>query len=319
MADAAPLDATFFAFRKRDQRFVLTRAAVGYCIGYAVLFAAYIALLWPSLTAFYAWYFEILGQVMRDGGDPPAPPADLFSRWPVLALSALLGIVLFAAFEAACLRWLVRGERGGGLLGLTLGRETWLVLAVYLAWFGLFIAFCILVVAFYAALRLLGEALPTLAPLWILLAALAPLALLALMIWGAVRLAPAAALTVGRNRFVFFGAWSATRSYFWPLLGAFVILWIGYIVIAMIVGAIVQIPMNQAMAPVIQEAMRGGEPAALAERLEAAWSSPSVLASMGVNVVVSVVLACVLYIAVFGVNARVAQAAGARAEDRAAD
>lgn len=315
----ANLDATFFAFKRREQRFVLTCAAVGYCIGYAVLMAAYVALLWPSLTAFYAWYFEILGQVTEGGGTPPVPPEALLSRWPLLVLFALLGMVLFAAFEAACLRWLVRGERGGGLLGLTLGRGTWLVLAVYLAWFAVFIAFCVLVVTFYAGLRLLGEAVPVLQLLWMLLAALAPLVLLGLMIWGAVRLAPAAALTVARDRFAFFGAWSATRAYFWPLLGAFVILWIGYFVIAMVIGTIAQIPMNQAMAPVIQEAMRGGEPAELAEQLVAAWSSPVVLASLGVNLVASVILACVLYIAVFGVNARMAQAAGARPEDRAAN
>jgi hypothetical protein len=35
--------------------------------------------------------------------------------------------VLTAAFEAACLRWLIRGESGGGFLGLQLGADTWRV------------------------------------------------------------------------------------------------------------------------------------------------------------------------------------------------
>ena len=310
MADAPPLDATFFAFRKRDQRFVLTRAAVGYLIGYLVLFAGYLALMWPTLNALLTWYFELIAQLGEgSGAPPPALPENLLGGWPTLALSSLLSFLLFAAFEAACLRWLVRNESGGGLLGLTLGRDTWLVVAVYLAWIGLFIAFCVFVVALYAALRLLGQVLPALQLLWMLLAALTPLALIALAIWGGVRFAPAAALSVAQSRFVFFGAWGATRAYFWQLLGAFLLLLAGYTVISMIVGSIVQIPMNQAMTPIIAELMAGGEPAALAARLREMMGSPLVLASIAASIAASLILSCVLYIAFFGVNARLAGAA----------
>ena len=310
MADAPALDAAFFSFRKRDRRFVLTRGAVGYLIGYLVLLAGYLALMWPTLSALLTWYFEAIAHLGEgNGAPPPALPENLLGGWPTLALSSLLSFVLFAAFEAACLRWLVRNESGGGLLGLTLGRDTWLVVAVYFAWLGLFIAFCVFVVALYALLRLLGQALPVLQLLWMLLAALAPLALIGLAIWGGVRLAPAAALSVAQSRFVFFRAWGATRAYFWQLLGAFLLLLAGYIVISMIIGSILQIPMNQAMMPIVTELMAGGEPAALAARFLEVMGSPLMLASLAANIVASVILSCVLYIAFFGVNACLAGAA----------
>ena len=300
------LDATFFAFRKRDRKYVLTRAALGYCILYLILVAIYLALSWQSIGAFMGWYGAALQEAMQ-GGEMPAPPVEIIGMIPYAVLIGLLSLVLFAAFEAACLRWLVRGESGGGVLGLTAGGDTWRVFAVYFVWLGLFIGFGIAIVVFYAAMQAVSSMGGPATVIAMMLGALAPLAFLALLIFAAVRLAPAAAVSIARRRFAAFEAPQVTRGRFWPLLGAFVILWIGYMVIVMIVGGIIQLPAQEVMAPVMAEIMAGRGDAGPA-MLEA-MSSPVYLVSMGAYMLFSTIASIVLYIAMFGVNARAVLAA----------
>jgi hypothetical protein len=308
MAEEHKLDATFFAFKKRDKRFVLTRASAGYFILYAVLNAVFFALAWSSLGAIMGWYAEAI-QAALQGGDMPAPPAEAFGVLPYAAVIWLLELVLLAAFEAACLRWLVRGESGGGFLGLTPGADTWRILAVYLMWCVLFVAFSIVVVLFYVLAGFIADLGGAGRILALLLGALAPLGFLALLIWGAVRFAPAAAVSVARGRFAFFAAPGVTRGIFWPLLGSFVILWVGYLAIAFVIGGAIQLPAEQAMAPVTR-AILSGDTQDLATRMIGVMSSPVYLFSMGAYLIFSVVLSIVLYIALFGVNARAVLAAG---------
>jgi len=256
VADEQKLDATFFAFKKRDKRFVLTRAAIGYLVIYAVLVAVVAALSWNSLGPLVAWYAQTV-QSMLQGGEGSAPPPQVLALTPYLGLLSLLSLVLFAAFEAACLRWLVRGESGGGLLGLTFGADTWRVLATYFVWLGLFIAFAILVAVFYALCVVVANMGGPARLVALLLGALAPLGFIALMIWGGVRFAPAAANSIARRRFAFFEAPRITRGRFWELLGSFVILIIGYIVVSMIGETVLGLPAQSAMAPVTREIMTG--------------------------------------------------------------
>jgi hypothetical protein len=171
-------------------------------------------------------------------------------------------------------------------------------------------AFCIGVGVLYAGIGALSAAVPALRFVIVFVAVLAPLALLGLLVWLSVRLAPAAALSIAQQRFVFFDAWRLTRPYFWQMLGAFVVLWIGYFVVALVLGSIVELPLTQAMTPIMQEAMSGGDAGELAARMMALWTSPTTMAFMGLSLIVSAAIACVLYIAFFGVNARVVEAAG---------
>src|SRR5262245_22597366 len=224
MAEPEKLDATFFAFKKREQRFVLTRAALGYFILYAVMVAIYIALTWSSMAAFIGWYAAVFREAGQGAAVTPPPP-DVLSLLPYAGLIGIVALILFAAFEAACLRWLVRGESGGGFLGLTPGADTWRVFAIYFLWLGLWIVFCILIVLFYTLTGLIANIGGPARLIALLLGALAPLGFIALMLWGAVRFAPAAAVSIARWRFAFFEAPRITRGYFWQLLGAFIILW----------------------------------------------------------------------------------------------
>lgn len=307
MADEPKLDATFFAFKKREPRFVMTRAAVGYLLLYVLICAAYIALTWNSLSTVFAWYGGLMGSAMQ-GGEMTAPPPEVLGLIPYAFVVGILTLILFAAFEAACLRWLVRGEHGGGVLGLTFGGDTFRVLLTYLMWIVLFIAFVIIVAVFYTLTAVLANVGGPAQLIAVLLGALAPLGFIALLIWGAVRFAPAAATSIARRRFAFFEAPRVTKGYFWPLLGAFVILWIGYCVIAILINQIVTLPAQALMTPVMVKAM-SGDTAGVGPAMIEVMTSPVYLASMGVNFVLTTILGAVFYVALFGVNARAVLAA----------
>lgn len=307
MAEFSPLDAALFAFRKRDKRFVLTAASVAYLLGTLLIAAIVVAGAWGQLEPLMGWYFDVMRSA-SSGVEPPDPPMpQLFGLLPWYGLSLLLGLIWFAAYEAACLRWMVRGERGG-LLGFSFGADTWRVLAVYLVWFVLVIGVVAAVTALYLALNAfsgLGAAAQIVA---MVLGALAPLAVCALVIWGAVRLSPAAAASIAARRFAFGQAWSATRGRFWPLLGAFVILAGGYLGFSLLIS-VLRLPLAHAMYPVMREAMGSGDMGAVFTALGESFASPLVIAIIALYVLASMALACVLYVCWFGVNARAAQAA----------
>lgn len=307
MADEQKLDATFYAFKKREQRLVMTRAAIGYFVLYAVLFALGIALAWNSFEPLVSWYAGALHGAMQ-GVEPGAPPPEAMRLLPFSGLLGLVSLILFAAFEAACLRWLVRGESGGGFLGLKANADTWRVFATYFVWLGLFIAFGLLISVFYVVVNTIANIGGAARIIAMLLGALAPLGFIALMIWGAVSFAPAAATSIARQRFAFFSAPSVVRGRFWDVLGSFLILWVGFVVISMIVSTIIGIPAQTAVAPVIAE-MQTGDISGIGPKMVEAMSSPAYLASTGANLLFSTVAGVVFYIALFGVNARTVLAA----------
>jgi hypothetical protein len=302
------LDATFFAFKKRDQRFVLTRAAAAYLALYLVGCAIYAVLAWSAIAPAYGWYFNAI-MTASEGGEPPAPPADLMRLAPLGLGSVIAFMALFAAFEAACLRWLVRGESGGGLFGLKAGADTWRIFAIYWLWILVSLVIIIAVVLLYVGLQAIGSIGGAAQLAAMLVGGLVPLAVLALWIFIAVRLAPAAAESIAQQRLVFFGAWRVTRGHFWPLLGSFVIIIVGYLVVALIAGQIIQIPIEREMAPIVHEMMTSRDASEAARRMAAVMQTPTFLIFGSLYLIVTAAIACVYYVAMFGVNARAAQAA----------
>jgi len=310
MADEAPrLNATFFAFQKRDKRFVLARATAGYLILVMLFTAAYVAATWSVWTGMIEWYLGVLRD-MSAGADPAAPPLEAMAALaPWWAISTIVSLILFAAFEAACLRWLVRGESGGGLLGLRFGADTWRVFAIYWIWVGLWLAAIIVIALFYLLLRAIAGVHPAVQWIMLLIAALAPLGIIALAIWGSVRLAPAAAVTIRDQKLAFFRAWGETRRWFWPLLGAFVIVAIGYFVIAMIVQQVLSIPFNEPTQALMADMMAGASSEEVMRRAIETFMTPGFIALGVIYLLVTQVMSFVFYIAYFGVNARAALAA----------
>ena len=217
--------------------------------------------------------------------------------------------VLLAAYEAACLRWMIRGEEGGGFLGLTFGADTWRVYGVYWVWL---IAFTIGMLVFTLALGLIlggiGAAVGSDSPLLIapiLLAFIVP-------IYISVRLAPAAAASVAQRKFSFFDAWKVSRDRFWALFGAFLLLWIVYLVAIVIVTTMW---MGATMVNVMTDAMGRGaaDPTQTAEAINAAifsaLSTPTGIISYVLVQIASGAIGIAFYVALYGVNARAASVA----------
>lgn len=201
---AEPLNATFFAFNKRERGGVLFGASVVYILMSGALLVAAFLVLWPAL-----------GLNPLNPEPPTTPPDPMKALWilPVAFFGTFIYCVITASFEAACLRWMIRGERPG-LFGMTLDEDTWRVYGLYWVWL-----LCYVVV--WIGFLILSALVSMLAPenqiaLWIVLSIYG-----LLIMFGAVSLAPAAAVTVARRQFSFGEASEATDEHFLPLLGAF--------------------------------------------------------------------------------------------------
>ncbi|HYD88486.1 MAG TPA: hypothetical protein VEA80_13505 [Vitreimonas sp.] len=311
MADKQALNATFYAFRKREKGGVLTMTTIAYLVLTVVSFGLFVALNWAAVTDYIAWYGDLVARAAEGGGQPdPAmmtPPASVMALGPIMFLFQILYYVLAAAYEAACLRWLVRGE-SKGLFGFSFGADTWRVYFTYWIWFFLgvavFIAFLIVfggMIGSIAAVGASGGDASSMGALG-LFAPLIVLALLLVMAYFSVRLAPAAATSVARNRFAFFDAWKVTKGRFWALLGSFVLLFLMYFVATMIlygVGAAAFV-----MGVVGQAGALGSEPTP--DEMMTLFMQPQVLIPLAVVCIAGLVGYFVWLIAMFGVNARAA-------------
>lgn len=307
MSEFSAVQAGLHAFRRRERRFVLTGATIGYLIGVCLIGAAFVAAAWPALSGLISWYASVF-HAASNGGSPPQPePAMFLAVAPWYGGYILVTLLWMSVYEAACLRWMVRGETGG-VLGLSLNGDTLRVFFTYVLWFVLWLVFCVAVGLFYGALIAVNAAAPALRILMMVLGALAPLGLISLLLWVSVRLSPAAATSVARQKFAFFGAWGVTRGRFWDLLGAFFIILAIYIAVSFTAQALVRIPMTQAMYPVMTQAMHDADFASLISRLGEAFSSPLIAGVLAGYIVVSLVLSCVMRLAWFGVNAYVVAA-----------
>lgn len=321
---AEPLNATFFAFRKREKSGVLTQAAFGFAIGMIVISVAFFAAFATTLMPLAQWYGAVISAAatndtaaMETIGFPPA--LGMFVLGAIVWMFALF--LLMAAFEAACLRWMIRGESGGGLLGLNFGADTWRVYSGYWIWFLLYMAFS-MAFGIVVGIVIGGAAVGMAAGSSDGSAALGALALLpivyilqyGLMIFFGVRLAPANASSIARRKFAFFDAWKVTRGRFWPLLGAFAIWFLIYFGAVMVMYIVMFATVMTSLMPIF--AQMGSDPSAMAgaeaQILQAyiqAFSSPQTWIVMGVLYFLVTIVGVIFYVACFGINARAAQAA----------
>jgi hypothetical protein len=209
---AEPLRATFFALEKRERGGVLIGAMVCYLLCAAALTAALIV---PLLA--------VMGLDLQDAftgaaSQTSTPPDPMKALWivPLSFVVAFAFCVLAASFEAACLRWMIRGEKPG-LFGLTLDADTWRVYGIYWIWL---LFYVVAWIGFLILSALVGRLFPeNQIALWVVLALYACLIAL-----GAVALAPAAAVTVAERRFAFSDAVQASEDHFSSLLGSFAVL-----------------------------------------------------------------------------------------------
>ena len=315
MAQAQPLNATFFAFKKREKGGVLVGTTVAYVLLAAVLVAAFVALNWSAMAAVFSWYGNVIQQSVQNPGAPPdmSGIAAFSSIGGAYFLFMLAYYILFAAYEAACLKWLVRGETGG-FFGLSLGADTWRVWLSYWVWlvvllgfyFLFFIALAVAGGGAFVAMGGGGDKNGAAGGAAALVMILVCLAVFAAVIYVAVRLAPATATSIIAKRFAFFDAWKATKGRFWSLFGAFVLLWVLYFISAIIIEIVIGIVAGGTMAATFGGA--GGnntDPSAVF----AALTSPTMLVVFGLIYVAIFALAMTFLVAMYGVNARAAIAA----------
>jgi hypothetical protein len=222
----APLKATFFALRRRERGGVLTRATLVHGLLLLALFVLFAVLVWAIRPT-------------SDAGGDLSMSVGVYGLQITagFVVLAFFNAVVTASYEAACLRWLIRGETAG-FGGFSLGGDTWRIYAGYWIWFA--IAFVIWIVALLSAGLLLatlnllntGDGAPYEAwggmVLWTL--ATSPLA---------IRMSAGNAVSVAKKKFAYFESWKVSRGRFWALFGSFLIAWLIWIVVlvALFVGA----------------------------------------------------------------------------------
>jgi hypothetical protein len=315
---AEPLNATFFAFRKRERGGVLLRATLAYAIIALAVSAVFLYLNWQAFIDYMNWSMT-MGQAAEkaDPTDPNAvfasmmPPASVMTLMPAYLLVMFITYFLLAAYEAACLRWMIRGEVKG-LFGLALDADTLRVYFTYWLWFFLLMALYVLlwIVVGAAIVGVAMSAGSSADPAAVmgpgfLIAMLLFLGMILGMIYFGVRFAPAAATSIAKRRFAFFDAWTVTKGRFWALLGSYLLLFLMYFVGIVILGVAAGVAMGFSLFGQMQA---GGEPQSM-EQMLALFASPSVWIPAVICYGLMIVGAFMFYIALFGVNARAAQAA----------
>ncbi|MFZ2031790.1 MAG: hypothetical protein WAU68_15875 [Vitreimonas sp.] len=317
---ANPLNATFFAFRKREKGGVLGRASLAFLVVAIVLLGAFIAVNIQAIGPIFGWYGQMISAAGKGGG---AASASMMTPPPAGFLILILSIipfmfvfyVLFAAYEAACLRWMIRGETSGGFMGLSLGADTWRVYLTYWIWFGLYMGYSLvsgmvigaIFFASFASGANPADISVNMGPLFLASLALR-LVFYGVLIYFAVRLAPAAAITVARRQFAFFDAWTVTKGRFWALFGAFLIVFLIAFAIEIVIGLVV---FGVAMTGAWSALMSAG-PSPSPEQVSAFFAAiftPQNFAVVCGAYIVFLALGLVLYVMFYGINARAVLAA----------
>lgn len=266
--------------------------ALAYLIGAALFFGVYIgagALLVPG--------------IVEASTDPYA--AETFFSQSLGNILAFYGVIIVAAvifgsmFEASALRHYVR--RTGFSIGF--GADELRLIGVYFFWmltiFAVYIAVAVplgIIIGVVAALAG-NSGMMAVVPLMILL----PIAVYCALIWVAVRLSPAAAVTIRDRKLTFLSARKATKGRFWALFGAFLVMFvvmylIFIIVIALFLGA------GIGLSGTLPAGLFEGDPGALAEVI----SNPVIWVLGASGFVIYCLLQSLFYFAVLGIPARAA-------------
>ncbi|MBI3439360.1 MAG: hypothetical protein HY054_12070 [Proteobacteria bacterium] len=311
---AEPLKATFFTLHHRD-RAVLASATLMLAAITLLLGAVFAGINWGTLSHLG----DIFTMSAAESKDPARVMPLLGGVFGLMGSMFLVLIVFYlalAAYEAACLRWMIRGE-APGLFGWRFDNDMWRVYGVYWCWVGVHYAVAmamgVLIVPIMFAtmpsfLMNAGGAPPDIFAMmrWQLSVQL-PLTLLQYLplIFVGVRFGPAAATTVARQRFSFLEAWTVTRGRFWELLGSFAVLWLIAGVAVALVMALATGPLLMRIWPVFAEMWRSPSEAHVQSYMHAIFS-PQSLVLLGAGYAADFVVLLALMLMSYGVNARMA-------------
>jgi hypothetical protein len=297
-------ETTFFAFRKKEKAFVLTGATIGYVLALVIVYGAFIALNWQGFADYMSWSISMASDPEAAAGGT-MPPSSVMMMIPGYLVSMFLLILIMAAYEAACLRWMVRDQTTPGLnfLGIAFGPDTWRVLLVYITWIGVWIGLSIASLLLASGVAVAAGAIGD-GAIAGLLSALVFIVLACAWVFVLVRLAPAAAVTIGKEQYAFFDAWRASQGRFWTIFGSF-----AFVIIMSIVGLLVFyfVAIVAVMGAVFGSAAAGAQPDP--EAMAAAFTSPGAIIAMAGVYLILIALSMMVYVLFYGINARVALAA----------
>ncbi len=238
---AEPLNATFFAFQKREKGGVLLGASASFLILMVVLLVAFGVAVWAVMGQdFFTWSQQMAQASGKTApGQLPANLGRIFLIFPIEMVWLFVIFVALAAYESSCLRWMIRGERSSPM-NLHFGADMWRVYGTYWVWFlylfGAYIVFIIVLVAtgFIGATiggrdnsAVTGLAIIGVGVVWVLG-----------WIYVTTRLAPAAATSIGVREFAPLKAWRVSDGRFWPLFGSYLSLFILYFLAIVAVGIV---------------------------------------------------------------------------------
>jgi len=320
MSERQSLNATFFAFNKRD-KMVLLPAAIAFVV------ALIIGLIVIGVAAFYAvggmsfidWYRDAIATSAK-GGAPQPPPnmGAVFLILPFELVTAFVYFVLLASFESSCLRWMIRGEKSGPL-NLCFGADMWRVYATYWVWFLYFFCTGIGFFIWMIALGAIGNAVGGQNnPMAVFLVGMVGcIAWVVAWVYAAVRLAPASATSIGAGHFAPTKAWSVSSDRFWGLFGAFLLIFIIYVVAAFLNSSVTMGAYFASLFSGLDWTAMKADPKAFSAAYQAAslqamakmFSNPLSIALYCGGQFVLYALALVFYIMFYGVNARAVQVA----------
>jgi hypothetical protein len=310
---AEPLKATFFTLKHRD-RAVLLPATLVMIVIVGLILGAWAALNWGALSQL----FELLRTQPAELDQDQA--ARMFTGMMGMILTTFLTLIplyiAIASYEAACLRWMIRGE-APGLFGLTIDNDTWRVWGVYWCWLvtNMAIGMVASMLMFPFMFMMIGEIAaqggePDPAAMFEMQLKMQAISLIQYipMIFIGIRLGPAAATSIARKRFSFFEAWTVTADRFWPLFGAFALLWVLFAVAYAAVFAGFYWPLVGDLIPQLIEEWPNYPPETgrqLAGRVFNTEGMTLIIGAYAANIIVWVGYALMAY----GVNARAALAA----------
>jgi hypothetical protein len=220
--------------------------------------------------------------------------------------------VLIAAYEAACLRWMIHGEQVG-FLGLSLGAPTWRVYSGYWIWFLIQMGIGMVVgllsmpfmFMFIGSVGVGGD--PTAAGFgFIIYQLVTTFVQYGIMAFVGVRFAPAAATSIALRRFAFFDAWKVTKGRFWALFGSFFLVMLVYLIIVLALFAVGAGALFPTLLPIFTTPNPSPDQVnALMTQLFA----PQMLIALGAIYAVSSLMGVVYAVLMYGINARAVEAA----------
>jgi hypothetical protein len=318
---AEPLKATFFTLKHRD-RAVLLPATMVMIVIVGLIVATWLWLNLGTLSHIVETFKQMpIGATEAPDQVDETQMVNLITGIMGMFVSTVLLLIPFyiamASYEAACLRWMIRGE-APGLFGTTIDNDVWRVWGVYWCWLiaGLAVGMIASVLMIPVMFTMIGDMAaqgpePDPEVMWELQIKMHALSLIQYvpMAFIGIRLGPAAATSVARQRFSFFEAWEVTRDRFWALFGAyafwvlvFALLWVAPMIVSFFVdygGSWEAYSQAWTQIPTPQQT----------EEMWASLFTQTSLLWMAVNVVLGAVIGICWALFSYGINARAVLAA----------